>query len=247
VNEGDQTPEGGPTDDPGPFGEILALGLPDATAPAEMSSAPTATSAPTYEPSVPKSHRRSLIIGVIGAVVFAALVIAAIFIVSATSAAISAGSGTATISWVSAPGSGDTSGNPPQSFSGTINGHSLSGVATLAIPAGSNPLSDTTGPPKDVQIFRYKGSFAGKPFDIGLFIRLPVSAVSTSGEAFAIEGTYDGQAVHAVIGETANPSLSNPPIPFSGTIGKWRVLGFIHGSTGTGQKQTATATFTVSS
>jgi hypothetical protein len=41
VSTDDQVPEGNSSDDPGPFGEILNLGLPDATAPTAMPSAPT--------------------------------------------------------------------------------------------------------------------------------------------------------------------------------------------------------------
>ena len=242
VSEGDQAPVGGQPGDRGPFGEILDLGLPADMPPTVIPAAPP------EGPAAPKSHRRSLIIGIVCVVVIAAVVVPAAFVFDAATAAISSGNGTATITWTSAPGSGDASSNPPQSFSGTINGHTLSGVATVAIPTGAaNPFANSKGAPKNVQIFQYKGSFDGKPFDIGVFIHYPVSLGSTGSTTFTIDGTYDGQAVHATLGPPANPNLSNPPIPFSGTIGSWQVKGIIHGPNGTNGKQTATATFTVNS
>jgi hypothetical protein len=218
------------------------MGLPADTPP------PVMPSAPSYEVSAAKPNRRPIVFGIVGVVVIVALVIAGIFVFGAASAAISAGSGTATITWTPAPDSGDASSSPPQSFSGTINGHSLSGVATTAIPTGAtNPFSGSTGAPKEVQIFRYTGSFDGKPFDIGISIHYPVSISSPNSTLFVIDGTYDGQPVHATLGAPANPNLSNPPIPFTGTIGSWRVTGIIHGPSDKSGKQTATATFTVSS
>jgi len=248
LSEDGQTPAGGPTEDPGPFGEILNLGLPDATDPAVIPSAPTVTAAPTYEPSAPKTHRRSLIIGVIGAVVVVALAIAAIFIVSATSAAISAGSGTATISWVPTAGSGDTSGIPPQSFAGSIGGNSLSGVATTVLPpGGTNPFGTTTGDSQYIQVFRYTGSFAGKPFNIGISFKAPLSLSASSKTSLFVNGTYNGQAVHAVVGAPSNPNQASPSVPFSGTIGKWQVSGIIHCCSATNNERSATASYTVSS
>jgi hypothetical protein len=93
---------------------------------------------------------------------------------------------------------------------------------------------------QNVQYFHYKGTFAGKPFALGV-------GISTKQVAFVITGTYDGQTVKAVVGLPASPNLRSPPIPFHGTIGKWKVTGIIHSPTGTSQMQTATATYTVSS
>lgn len=106
-----------------------------------------------------KSHRRSLIIGPVAAVVVVAVVIVGIFAFNEASAALSAGSGTATITWTPAVNNGDTTGNPPQSFTGNIGGHSLSGVATFTLPTSTtSPLVGTKVASSDVQIFRYQGT-----------------------------------------------------------------------------------------
>jgi hypothetical protein len=189
-------------------------------------------------PVASNGSHRSLIVGIVGAAVVVVLVILGVFVFFKVSAAISAGSGTATITWTAAPGS-ENGSSPPQPFTGTIGGHPVSGVSTFVFP------SHPTGPDalKNAQIFRYKGSFDGKSF--ALDGQIGGQTVNTL--VLLITGTYDGQAVHAVLAPPSNPNLSNPPIPFHGTIGKWKVKGIIRGPTGSGQKQTATATYTVSS
>ena len=181
-----------------------------------------------------------MIIEVVGTVIVIAVVIVGIFVFSEASAALLAGSGTAMITWTPAPNNGDTTGNPPQSFSGNIGGHPVSGVARFTLPSTSDPLAGTTPALQNVQYFHYKVTFAVKPFALGV-------GISTQQVAFVITGTYDGQTVKAVVGPPAHPNLSSPPIPFHGTIGKWKVTGIIHSPTGTSQMQTATAAYTVSS
>jgi hypothetical protein len=238
MSSDDQVPGGDHEDGPGSVDE--QAGQPG-------SGAGTSFTAPVAPPG-PRSNHRSLIIAIVGAVVVVAVVIVGIFVFDEASAAISAGSGTATISWVPAPGSGDTSGNPPQSFTGTVGSNSLSGVATTVLPtSGANPFGSTTGGSKYIQIFRYTGSFAGKPFNIGISFKAPLSVSTSSATSLIVNGTYDGQAVHAVVGAPSNPNQASPPVPFSGTIGKWRVSGTIHCCSGTPQKQTATASYTVNS
>jgi hypothetical protein len=194
-------------------------------------------SSANVEPAAgPKGHRRSLTVGVVGAAVVVVLVVLGVFVFFKVSAAISAGSGTATLTWAPTLASGN---NPPQPFTGTIGGHPVSGVSTFVLP--TNP----TGPDalRNVQVFHYKGSFDGKSFDLGG----QIGGQSINSVVLLITGTYDGQAVHAVLAPLSNPNLNNPPIPFHGTIGKWKVKGIIRGPTGSGQKQSATATYTVSS
>jgi hypothetical protein len=247
VSTDDQVPEGGPTDDPGPFGEVLNLGLPDATAPAEVSSAPAVTSEPTNEPPAPKSHHRSLIIWVIGAAVVTSLAIVGFVVFDEASAAISTGTGTATITWLTPTSGYPSTGNPPQPFTGTIAGHPVSGIATNPItPQGSDPGLAPGSIPSTIKVFRYRGTFAGEPFDLGVFIHTPFTGLNPY-VLFTIKGTWNGQAVNAVVTTPVNANGPRPQILFHGTIGRWRVSGFIHGPTGTGRTQTVTATFTVSS
>jgi len=121
-----------------------------------------------------------------------------------------------------------------------IGGHSVSGIATFTLPSASKPLQGSTPDLQSVQYFHYQGTFAGKPYSVGV-------GISTQQTAFVITGTYDRQTVKAVVGPQASSNLHSSPIPFHGTIGRWKVAGVIHGPTGTGQMQTATATYTVSS
>jgi hypothetical protein len=211
--------------------ERLPGETPKATAATDVGSSITAP-----PPVASKPSHRSLIMGIVGAAVVVVLVVLGVFVFFKVSAAISAGSGTATLTWTPTLASGN---NPPQPFTGTIGGHSVSGVSTFVLP--TNP----TGPDalRNAQVFHYKGSFDGKSFDLGG----QIGGQSINTVILLITGTYDGQAVHAVLSPPSNPSLSNPPIPFHGTIGKWKVKGIIRGPTGSGQKQTATATYTVSS
>jgi len=212
---------------------------------------------PEVGPSVPSDEagpalrsnirQRSMIIGLVCAVVVIAAVLAGIAIFNKASAALSAGSGTATITWTPAPDNGNAAGNPPQSFRGTIGGHTVSGVANFASPDRFNPLGGPSGI-ENAQILHYRGTFAGKPFVLGLSIGAqPGVAINSQQGDFVIKGTYDGQRVNAILGPPVNPNQSSPPIPFHGTIGKWTVVGTIHLPAGTSQKQIASATYSISS
>jgi hypothetical protein len=195
---------------------------------------------PTEASVAPKSHRRSVIIGIVVVVLVAAVVIPGLFVFDAATAAIASGNGTATITWTPASDNGDTLGNPAQTFSGSINGNALSGLATFTIPTESgNPALGSTPTSKELPYFHYKGSYAGKPFVL-------VVDVNLQNESFVANGRYDGQAVYAVIGPAGGSGLGNSPIPFHGTIGSWQVTGTVNFPTGSG-RQTATATFKVSS
>jgi hypothetical protein len=197
----------------------------------------------------PKNRRRSLIFGVVAAVILVGVVIAGLLVWSEAAAVISAGNGTATITWNPATGGSTSLGNPPQPFTGSINGNAVSGLATTSLSTNSpNPLLNPSAAPSEVQMFRYRGKFAGKPFDLGMYVKVPIK-VSTALLSFVVKGTYNGQAVYAVV--TPPPSTSpngsgSSQADFHGTIGQWRVSGAISSPTGTSQRQTATTTFTVS-
>ena len=209
-------------------------------------SGPSSVSGPAVSS---KSPRRSLFIGVVVAVIIVIAAVVGFIIVGSEAAAIlSAGKGKATITWTPAMGNGNSIGNPPQTFTGTINGNSVSGISTLAISASSaKSLLNPTKSKGSIQVFKWKGTFGGKPFDLGMFIKYPLSLATGSG-SFVVKGTYGDNAVNAIVGPP-RPYASGqliPPTPFHGTIGQWKVTGVISGPTGTRQVQTATATFTVS-
>lgn len=180
---------------------------------------------------------------VVAAVVVVLVVVGGVGIVAArTSGAISTGNGTATFTWTSASPSENTSSSngvfqiPPQPFSGEINGIAVSGVST----AVTKNLSSLTAPrtkPSNVEIFQYKGSFDGRPFDIGLFVRLTPTGSPLVSNGF-VKGSYDGDPVNGVVGE---PSSGRPggskPAHFHGTIGDYKVSGSSSGPQVAGRRR----------
>jgi hypothetical protein len=157
---------------------------------------------------------------------------------------ISTGSGTATITWEPVSGNSTGYGNPPQPFTGTIDGLLLSGVTTTP-----KPNSATT-----IEFFRWKGTFAGEPFDVGLFATYhPATSLSNPAARFPsikITGKWGSRAVngHIVTPSAAQLKSGKGPYRFDGTVGEYKVSGSIPQPTGTGdrRKQTGTATFTIS-
>lgn len=211
---------------------------------------PAGEATSTFEPGVSsKSPRRWVAVGIVATLIVIAGVVGFLVVGSEAAAILSAGSGKATVTWTPVPNGGNAAASPPQPFSGTISGHSVSGLSTSAIPTGSGPSNiNPTLSHGLVHVFTWRGTFGGKPFDLGMFIRYPVSVAESTG-SFVARGTYEGESVNAVVGPP-KPNVSdesNPPIPFHGTIGRWKVTGIISGPTGTPHRQTATATFTVSS
>jgi hypothetical protein len=162
---------------------------------------------------------------------------------SSTPNTISTGTGTATITWEPVSGSSTGVGNPPQPFTGTIDGLLLSGVATT-------PKANSA----TIEFFRWKGTFAGKPFDVGLFGTYhPVTSHSNPAAIFPsikITGTWGSQAVngHIVTPSAAQLKSGKGPLRFDGTVGEYKVSGSIPQPTSTGDrtKRTGTATFTIS-
>ncbi len=196
----------------------------------------------------PRDRRRSQIFGVAAAVIVVGVVIAGLIVWSEAAAVISAGNGTATITWQPATGGGSSPGNPPQPFMGSMHGHAVSGLATAPLSTnGLNPPRSPSAARSEFQAFRYRGKFAGKPFDLGMYVRAPIGA-STALAGLVVKGSYNGEEVHAVVGDPPPASLDSGgsiQAGLHGTIGQWNVSGTISGPTGTPQRQTATATFAV--
>ena len=184
-------------------------------------------------------------IGLVVAGVVAVVVVVALVAGKSVVAAIETGSGTATVTWTPAHPSGASTSFTPQSFSGSINGNSLTGVATSPVAsssASSDPFSP--GSTAKAELFRYRGTYDGKPYTIGIFLQGPLTGSNPSVQ-FTVSGTYGDQPVHGVVGPAPANSTS-ATVPFHGTIGGWKVTGTLGGPTGTAQQQTATAHFTVS-
>ncbi len=188
--------------------------------------------------------------------IVAAVVVAAVVIYDKASTALSAGSGTATITWVPTPGNAPGVIFPPRTFVGTIGGKKLVGHAAVkVVTVGHSTLILGSPPSSTVVISDYDGSLGGKPFAIVQSDR-PNSTDPAQNDPLLYGGTFDGMRVNLMLGAAPGLSLTaavvhhsgatRSPIHFFGTIGTWRVTGLIDFPTWTGDEQTATATYRVS-
>jgi hypothetical protein len=218
---------------------------------------------PGVPPGGGRRNPRTWIVVVLVAV---ALVIGALTVVLLVEdgAGIHDGSGTATFTWtpVVPDNSATTSGTRPQPFSADIEGHPLTGTATVVVPPGGYGTNGSVGgrlPTGTIPVFRYRGTFAGTRFDLTVYVRIPTAAeqaeqagpTAAAAAAAAIRmtvaGTYGGSPVRA----TVTPPSSGGPGPngmarFVGTVGHRKVAGTISQSTGTSVRRTVSAHFVVS-
>jgi hypothetical protein len=216
-------------------GSRAGAGAPGAGAPDAGGDAP-ATSAPG-----PSS--RALILGITAAVVVVAVVIIVVVVgMSGATDPLSPGSASATITWTSAAGND----NPPQPFTGTIDGLSVSGVATIGTLSGSAITDPTSLHAQPVRLFEYRGTFDGKAFDLGVYVLFPESGALAVGTvpAFTIRGTYDSNKVAAKL-FVSRQATSLSSVPFRGTIGDRSVSGTLRMQSGSGKVHRATATYTL--
>ena len=201
--------------------------------------------APGAPDPLPTGRRRPVLVLVGASVAVVAVVIVAFLVADRVTSAIAVGSGTATVSWVPVPSDPNLAGNPPQRFTGTIGSAPLRGVATTPVTtAAADPFragSSTTS----VEIFRYTGTFDGRPFRLGVSVVGPIALSASGSTTLHVDGTWNGQAVHGVVTAPNDPNRPSPAIPFSGTIGSRKVTGALHCCTGTRTRQTASATYTV--
>jgi hypothetical protein len=194
----------------------------------------SADGAPVTDDVAEKGHSRRYIIGA-GVVGIGAVVAGLVIAESGTSSAIAAGKGTATITWIPAPGSGSTGdggANPPQPFTGTINGIAVSGISTTTLTAsGVESLGNSSIATRSkIQFFRWKGKFGGKPFDLSLSIQVQrgTGTVVVRFPQFKVTGTYAGEEVSAVVAPPSSASpMTSAPIDFHGTAGDWQVSGVL--------------------
>jgi len=211
---------------------------------------------PADRPRSP-GRTRTWIVVLLVAVALAVLAATAVILVTDTSG-IHDGTGTATFSWtpVAQDVSTTTGTARPQPFSGTIDGLAVTGTSTAVLTPSSFIGADGQLPTGPVPAFRYRGTFAGSPFDLTLYYRFPASKLPISeaaapammaGTGIAVVGTYGTSRVRATI---AIPTPAGPttdhPATFTGTVGHWKVTGTIPTPAGTSTRQTATAHFVLS-
>lgn len=120
----------------------------------------------------PDAQRRRisgrLIVIIVALVLLVGVIIAVVLLVFVPSDTIGLGPGSATITW----SAGNNFGSSPrstQSFSGDIEGHPVSGVATSLI-SGST-FFNVPSPSAPFRFARWTGTFAGHSFDLVVSIR----------------------------------------------------------------------------
>jgi hypothetical protein len=187
----------------------------------------------------------------IGAVVIVGVVVLVLVLTSGSRDPFATGPGTATITWTSVGGTN----NPPQPFGGNIDGLPISGVTTVNPSAFTAPPGFTPGKPFTIHLFDIRGSFDGKGFVLGLYVRYNGLLITsqTTFPKVQVLGTYGSERVRATLTPPA-ADLSHPeslppstPILFSGTIGKLKASGRVMQPTiKNGKNNTVKATFTVS-
>lgn len=199
---------------------------------------------------------RWLYVGIGAALLVVVAVVVIVLATSGSSDPFSSGAGSATITWTSAAATGSDS-SPPQPFGGTINGVSVSGVATTDLSGIPGLLHGTVSKkPLTIHLFEIKGMFDGKAFAFGVFFKYPhgfsLSVTSSSAPKVDVAGTYGNQKVQATLAAPAS-DLSNPeainsstPMLINGTIDDLKVSGQVQEPTKHGTHNTAKATFTIS-
>lgn len=198
-------------------------------------------------------------IAVLGAlVVLVGVIVAVLLLVATSSDSLGVGPGTATFSWAagnnlgisSSSGSGlGASTQSSQSFSGDIEGHPVSGVATLLLPSSSSPGTDLKNPAlpsAPIRFVRWKGTFAGQPFNLVISVRFGRPFTKTSVmPGFIVTGTWGRRAVtaHAAVPNSASQDVQS--LPFHATVGNWTVTGKISRPITRDNRETETASFVV--
>jgi hypothetical protein len=214
---------------------------------------PGGAPAPVPAPGDRGSARTWIIAAAVAVVVVVAVVVAVVLVED--SAAIHDGPGTVTFTWTPvSQGSSSTSATPPpQPFTAQINGHSVSGKATLVIDESAvASLFSGKVSSRPVPEYRYTGQFAGKPFSIVLAFQVEGSTPLTIGTAssarfrFTVHGTYDDMPITGVVTVPPQGPTNGHPAHLTGTIGHWHVSADIPNATGSSSQQSATVHFVVS-
>jgi hypothetical protein len=249
--DGDELSDAGGNDGDAEVGNPSAEVL--APTPGDAPGASKDTSISLSPDSVSTTHARRWVIGVVVVAVVVVGVVVGI-IISSTSAGITTGTGTATITWTPvAENNPDTIGNPPQPFAGTIDGNSVSGVATTPFTTANGQKITGIGQlSQKIRFIEWKGNFGGKPFNVGVFANYASGTPLTNPlgrfPMLTIAGKWGDEQI---VGKIATPSAAelkqgNPPAHFSGTVGDLKVSGTAQPPAGGGKHQSGTATFTVS-
>ena len=154
---------------------------------------------------------------------------------------ITSGQGEAVIRWTPGTASTSETENPPQPFSGTIDGRPVAGVSRVLIPPDA-PVPQSV---QNVPLQGLQGTFGGKQFDLSLTLAAKTGASGEVSEGFKVTGEYASTPVDVFVGapEPAVDSVhaGRPTVRFSGTVGALKVSGTI----ATPHRQSATASFTV--
>ena len=220
--------------------------VPSGNAPPDASlPAPQPGAGPAPSPLRSRTARTWIIVAIVAVVVVVGAVGAVVL--AKDSAAIHDGPGTATFTWtpVHQSNSSQSIAPPPQPFTASINGHSVSGTATTIVPSSASSLTGN-GSSVPVPAYRYTGQFAGQPFSLTLSFHFTGPVTAPTSISITAAGTYGHMPVAAVITAPANGAASTGPAHLTGTIGHWRITADIPAPTGTPTSQSATVHYVVS-
>jgi hypothetical protein len=185
-------------------------------------------------------------------VVVVGVVTAAVLVKDST--AIHDGPGTATFTWM--PARQDTSSPsgspPPQPFTASISGHSVTGTGSSIVNQSSiASLFQGSSSSKPVPEFRSTGQFAGKPFSVVLSFQvegqdpLTIATAPSAKLRFTVAGTHGTMPVTGLVTVPPNGPTDTRPARLTGNIGHWKISADIPTSTGSSDKQSATVRYVV--
>jgi hypothetical protein len=172
-----------------------------------------------------------------------------------TSNPLASGRGTAVISWkgtggpaiIAWDGTGRFSAPTRQSFSGSIEGLPVSGIATTVLNASDIQSLVHPSPGTLLHVFQWRGTFDGKPFSLGVYAGTGSLAVlgSPGNVGFTVRGIYGSMKVLAAVSASNSDSTVSSVASFIGSIGPYRVSGVVNAPTGSGTHHSSTASFTI--
>ena len=185
----------------------------------------------------PRPNRRRTI-GIVAAVVVVVLFVAVPLLSRDHQAgALHVGSGDAVVNWTSSP---PTDGRPATaSFSGTVDGLTLTGTATSPGAGSTGTTPPGTGSVTEAfPAATWTGTLGSAPFS--------VAVAAGTGDTATVQGTWGGQRVALTVAAPA-PQDQAEGFVVHGTVGPTTVTGSITHPVQSGDFGRATATFDVSS
>jgi hypothetical protein len=199
------------------------------------------------EAAVPEHRWRRYLLAASGLVVVGLIVVFAALAITKTNgiSSLPTGSNTAFISWNLGGGGLHPK---PKAFSGTVAGLAVSGTAVAVDPSGTaaSPLGadGKVTIPSTLVLAHWKGTLAGTPFALELFV--PTGGSARYSPLHVVSVHISGMLGNQRVRLTSASAPSNLSVlTFSGTVGNLSVNGVVTEKADKGSNDGATATFSV--